>query len=255
MSRSIYVSDSALESRKAALRSRLETRARRIKDRMPDPIRIVAAHTAEALGETTFPSKNAIGLAVAAMRFDFSQIYATGSKAYKILEESDPAKARRFYAAWKRGDISTARDVIRSSGTSISGIEIGKALDPSIRDRYRDKNGRVICKAPVQLVHSGEYQAALKVAIAEIGKTASGWFSCAQKLGGDGNNVPWKGTAVHGSSGGSVAYQQDEFGARVVLTNKMPLAKKHLSPGQIARIRESARAELLQLLRQSVTAA
>lgn len=244
-----------MEAQKAALRSRLETRARRIKDRMPDSIRIVAAHTAEALGSLTFPGPSAIGIAVAAMRFDFSRVYATGSKVYKILEESDPKRASRFYAAWKQGDISTAREVIRSSGTSVSGIEIGKALDPSIRERYRDKNGRVMCKAPVQLVHSSEYQAALKVAIAEIGKTAAGWFACAQKLGGDGNAVAWKGTAVHGRSGGSISYEQDDFGARVILRNKMPLAKKHLSPGQIARVREWAREELRELLREAAAAA
>ncbi len=252
MSRSFSIDQSALDAQASKLRRIMESKARRIRDRLPEPLRVVAAETAGALAERTFPSSQAIGLAVAALRHDFSLVYASPSKAYKILEESNPQTAKAFYSAWKRGDLARAGEIIRSSGTSIASIQIGRDLDPSLRDKYRNKNGRVVVRAPLQLVTSEQYSAALQVALLEIGKTASGWLACAQKLGGDGNVIKWKGIAIHGSEGGDIQLQITEFGARLILHNRRPLARKHISPSQVAAIREAARNHMANLMKDLV---
>lgn len=244
MSRSIYIRSSDFSSQKSALKAQLEKRFRRLQDKIPEPVREVVAKAAEALGTQTFPGPQAIGFTVRSMRQDFSKVYATASRVYRILDGRNESLARSFYAAWKRGDLSVVRSILRDSGTEISGIEVGRSLDPSLREGFRDSNGRVVCPLPVQLVRKEEYEAALQVAIAEIGKTASGWFACAQQLGGDGNAVRWKGVAVHGSAGGTASIEDSSFGSAVVLRNHMPLAKKHLSPGQVARIQEQVREDL-----------
>lgn len=251
--RSFHIDQSRFDAQKNALASRLTRRADKLKSEMTEPIREVGAQAAEMLAAVTFPGPAAIGLAIAAMRFDFGRVYATAGKIYEILDSSaGKAVAGAFYAAWKRGNIDAARLIIRKSQSPISDIIIGRALDPSIREKARDKNGRVMSAHPKQLVTDDDFAAGLKTAIAEIGKTASGWFACAEKLGGDGNAIRWKGTTVHGSDGGSVEIQVHDAGVRLVMTNHRSLAKKHISPGQVERVREWTRETLRERFAEAV---
>jgi hypothetical protein len=234
------------EASKRALAAMLQRRLQDAGGIAREAIRETAAEVAEDLSARTFPSSQAIGLAVKAMRFDLRLVYCTPGKAYEILRGSAGDRvAGAFYAAWKRGDISRAERVIRQSGSPISGIIIGEALRPALRESVRNKDGRVACDYPLQLVSDEELSAHATEAIREIGKTASGWSACAEKLGGDGNAVAWKGTAKHGSAGGDVEWSDDEFGVRVVMENHQPLSRKHISPGQVAAIMRPAREKLM----------
>lgn len=247
--RTFHLNQSRFAAQKSALRNLLEKKRADLTQALEDDLREVGAWTAEALGARTFPSANAIGLAVAAMRFDFSRVYATYGKAWEILDAAAGKRvAGAFYAACKRGDFQRAREILRNSGAPIAGAIIGSPLDPALREKVRDKDGRVMTAHPLQIVSPDEFGAGIKIAIAEIGKTSSGWFACAEKLGGNGNAVPWKGTAKHGSDGGDIDLEITPFSVRLKLSNRRPLARKLLSPGQVDRIRVQAR----QMLKQQV---
>lgn len=251
--RSFFLQSSQWSASKSALKTALARKLDRMQQALPEALRKTGATAAERLGELTFPGPSAIGIAMAAMRFDFGRIYATPGKVFEILEGTAGKQAAgAFYAAWKRGDLDRARDIIRRSASPISSIIVGRALDPSLREKFRDRNGRVMSAYPQQLVSQEEYAAGLKVAIAEIGKTASGWFACAEQLGGDGNRIRWKGTAVHGSDGGSVEIEWTEFGVRLIMTNHRQLARKHLSPGQVQRIHQEAMENLRDEMQSTI---
>lgn len=244
----ISVDSNRLAAQKRALQGAFEKRMEAAKSIVKDALTVTGAEVSEALSARCFPSESAIGLAVRAMRFDIGRVYCTEGKVFEILRETSPASAVRFYAAFKRGDLSSATRIVRESGSPIAGLIMGQALRPELRESVRDKNGRVMCAVPLQLVTKSEISAHAKKAIEEIGKTSSGWSACAEKLGGNGNAIKWKGTNQHGSNGGSVEWQEDEFGIHIKLENHMPLARKHISPGQADAIMAPARERLLSRL-------
>lgn len=234
----------------------LTRRAKALHGPVYDAIRRTGAEVAEELSARTFPSENAIGITVKAVRFDVSLVYCTGGKAYEILAgHSGKPLAGKFYHLYKSGDLSAARAVLRASGSPIASIILGTPLQPALHESVRNKEGRVIAAYPLQICPAEEIAAHSKIVIAEIGKTAAGWSACAEKLGGDGNAIRWKGTGVHGSAAGDVQWIEDEFGVHLILENNSHLAKKHISPGQVAAIMEPARERLRERLKQSITAA
>ncbi|MEO5712166.1 MAG: hypothetical protein ABIT37_01650 [Luteolibacter sp.] len=238
-----------LEAQKRALQGVLEKRLDAARAILRDALTETGGEVAEALSARTFPSEMAIGIAVKAMRFDLSLVYCTEGRAFEILKGSAGlGVANRFYGAFKRGDLSAAAHIVRTTGSPIASIIIGQALRPELRESVRDKDGRVVCAYPLQLVTAAELSAHAKLAIMEIGKTSAGWSACAEQLGGDGNAIKWKGTAQHGSGGGHVEWQEDEFGVHLKLENEMPLARKHISPGQVDAIMRPARERLLKRL-------
>ena len=204
-------------------------------------LRAEAATIAEQLSERTFPSPMAIGYASRALRFDVGRVYCTASKVYQILESTSGKNiAVAFYAAWKRGDISAARRVLRQSGSPISNIEIGSPLNPNLRESVRDKHGRVQAAYPLQVVTASELKSFAAAALREIGKTSAGWSACAEQLGGDGNKIRWKGTTVHGASAGEATITATKSTITATLHNKRPLARHHISPSQLTRILAAA---------------
>lgn len=255
MSRHIRIDASRLASAKSTLRAAMEKRIGTIGEATRAPLRDTGAFVATELALRTFPSNSAVGLAAGAMRFDLRRVYATPSRFYKILEASAGEKtAKSFYAHWKSGNITRVKQIVRNSGSPVASIIIGETLKPALRESVRDKNGRVMTAYPLQLVTDAELVAHTKIALQEIGKTASGWFACAERLGADGNAVPWKGTARHGNAGGTVSWSQSETGIHLTLTNKSPLAHKHISPGQVDSIIKRGRLFLASRLRLLRTA-
>ena len=214
-----------------------------------------AAWAAEALAIFTFPSRPGIIYALKAMRQDVSAVYALPGAVFDRLK-SNPSQANAFWAAMKNGDIARARSIVRASGTSIASIQIGDALDPSLHDRARDsKTGRVILENPLQMVTKQELDAYMKTAIRRLGKTASGWVAAFHDLGGAGDTGSWwKGTTIHGSDGGHARISQTKQSVTITLINTRPLARKHLSPGQVDRIMKDARERLLQGLKSKIAA-
>lgn len=204
-----------------------------------DAVREVAADTAVALAERTFPSSMAIGYTVRSVRADVSSVYCTPGKVFAYLDCKDPMLARRFWALLKSGDLSAAARIVRESGTSIATIRIGGRLDPALHERARDNKGRVALPAPLQMCGKEEIAAYVKTVIATIGKTASGWSAAADDLGAA---VPtrWKSVAIHGRSGGHTRAALSPKSITITLVNTRPLARKHLSPGQARTIRKYA---------------
>lgn len=232
----ITLNRSKFEAQKAALNRSLEKAIEEKRKVVAEKARFAAIKVARDLAERTFPSADAIGLAVAAMRFDVGRVYITPGRAFEILRSSaGEAVAGAFYAAHKRGQLSQAESIIRRSNSPIRNIEVG-SLRPDLHQRSRNANGRVELKAPLQVVEKREIDAYVKSEISKIGKTASGWNAAAAALGGSEGPTRWKSTAVHGSEGGSAEEIHVEGKAGFLIRNLRPLARKHISPGQVARI-------------------
>jgi hypothetical protein len=249
MSRFVHLDRSKFEDQRRKLEQRLYQKMSRIKADTTRKTEMAAVYVAEQLAAATFPTSQSIGIAVAAIRFDVSRVYITPGKAFEILREGiGQAKASAFYAATKRGDWTLARSILRASGTSIQNIKIGDPLNPDYHEVSRNTKGRVNLLNPLQIVTSEELKAYSKTAVARLGKTASGWLACAERLGGDGNSIRWKGTAVHGSDGGKVNIRNDKTKVSYILTNTRPLAKKLISAGQVKRIMADGHAYLARLL-------
>ncbi|MES2923690.1 MAG: hypothetical protein V4819_19200 [Verrucomicrobiota bacterium] len=244
----ISVDRSRLDSQLSDVRRSMESKIGDSQRETEEKIRLAAIYVAQECAERTFPSASAIGLAVAAMRFDISRVFITAGSAYeKVKQTAGVGAAGAFYAAYKRGDHSRALTILRTAGI-LPGISIGQ-LDPALHERARNpKDGRVMLAQPLQIVGKDELAAYVKEQIAKIGKTASGWNACAAKLGGSESATRWKSTAIHGDDGGEISIENT--GAKIVfnITNLRPLARKHLSPGQLATIAKRGRDYLMQLL-------
>jgi len=252
MSRALSIPSGALARVKEGVRKDMESAAKSFRFRTDDILRDVAGELAMNIGKQTFPGQYRIGLAVAAIRFDLSRVYATPGKIYEILHEDSPPNAARFWRAIKLGDMAAARDAVRGSGTSIRSIIIGSPLDPSFHEASRSKkDGRVYRVTFAQMVTKEELDAYSKKIVASLGKTASGWFACAEKLGADGNLIRWMGTSVHGSDGGDPTYEITPRGTRIRLRNHRPLAKKHRSPGHLNRSIKHAKKQLAEKIREA----
>ena len=227
--------------------SEIEQRKRETEEK----IRLAAIRVAQDLAERTFPSPMAIGLAVAAMRFDISRVFITAGGVYERIKNAQSEReASAFYSAYKRGDFPLALGRLKRSGI-LSGITIGR-LDPRLHESSRNqKNGRVEIPEPLQIVTKDELAAYVKKQIAKLGKTSSGWNACASQLGGSESETRWKGTGIHGADGGSVATENSGEAIVFTLTNLRPLARKHLSPGQKASVMKRGQQYLKQLLTES----
>jgi hypothetical protein len=251
MSRIVSLDRSKFDDQRRKMEREFEKKLRDLKSEAREKTIIAAIHVADLLAHETFPSAGSIGMAAAAVRFDVGRVYIVAGKAYEILQGSTGGEkaGKGFYAAFKRNDLATAREILRKSGSPIANIIIGAPLDPSLHEKGRNqKTGRVMLSAPLQIVTSSEVSAFAKLTIARLGKTASGWSACAEKLGGSGNETRWKGTAVHGSDGGKVNVRHNKTKVSYVLTNLRPLAKKLISPGQVNRVMKEGRELLSRLL-------
>jgi len=251
MSRFVTLDRSKFDDQRRKLERKFDQKLSDLKTEAREKTVAVAIRIAHDLAEQTFPSNGAVGLAVSAIRFDVGRVYIVAGKAFEMLKTSagGEAAARAFYAAYKQGDFGKAREILRRSGSSISEIIMGSPLNPSLHEQARStRTGRVLLASPLQIVTASELAAFTKLTISRLGKTASGWSACAEKLGGDGNAIRWKGTAVHGSDGGQVQIRHDKTKVRYILTNLRPLSKKLISPGQVNRIMQDGREYLARLL-------
>lgn len=199
--------------------------------------RMVAADAAEQLMRMTMPSeRSGIGKAIANIKHDFRQIYKTPGDIYESIKANDgPRLAAAFYAACKKGDTARAESFLRKSTGPLKNLSFGRAMS---------QDGKEIRTYPPAIISEAEMKAFLKIIVARLGKTASGWAACIEKLGYNGNAVKWKGTTVHGSDGGTVHVRHDKLKVTYHLVNLRPLAKKLLNPSDLARIMQDSR-ELL----------
>lgn len=252
MRASFTIDRSSLASSKSKLQAEINRYMLAKRSEFAAALRETAGEMAVALGERTFPGDGAIGYTVRSVRADVSQVYAQPGRIYEILKASDPRAAGAFWGAIKNGDISKAREIVRSSGTAIAGIEIGTPLRPSLHRDSRDpKTGHPNTRGyPLQLVSKEELEAYTKAVVKEIGKTAAGWFAAADDLGADGNAVRWKGIGVHGKGGGTALIEIGKYSIVITLVNSGHLAKKHISPSQLARIRQRANEQLISRLKE-----
>lgn len=219
---------------------------RRLKDMKAEVHRQTYATAAEichSLLVNTMPSPSSgIGKAIAHIVHDARNGLLTPGQAYEILlKESSRRTAAAFYAAHKKGDIAKAITFLRKSGSTISHFEIGnpEKLDP-LKINY-PKN---------RILSTFEIDAYLKKTIKRLGKTASGWAACLERLGQDGNTIKWKGTAIHGSDGGKINIVHDKHQVTIWLANTRPLARKLINPSQVRRIVQQHQEKLKTTLQQ-----
>lgn len=206
--------------------------------------RMVAAETAVQLLLMTMPSaRSGIGKAIANIKTDARRIYKTPGDIYESIKSSDgPRLAAAFYAACKKGDTARAESILRQSSSSLKNLRFGHAIH---------QDGKEIRTYAPAIISEEEMKAYLKSSVARLGKTASGWAACIEKLGYNGNGVKWKGTAVHGSAGGDVNVIHDKLKVTYRLVNLRPLARKLINPSDVAAIIQESREFLLQELKRS----
>jgi hypothetical protein len=248
----ITLDRSKFASAKSKLKSELEKNLlERAKQETEEKLRRTSIVVARELAERTFPSANAIGLAVAGMRFDISRVFITAGRAYEILKSTaGPGPAGAFYACYQKGNFQQAERILRESNSPLRAIAIGP-LRPDLHEKARNsKTGRVMLKEPLQIVTKSDLGAYVKDRIKKIGKTASGWNACAMKLGGSEGETRWKSTAIHGADGGSIVIKNEGEKLVFEITNERPLARKHISPGQVAAIMKQGMEFLAGLMRE-----
>jgi len=245
MSRAIRIDALKWRTQTATLQHVLQGQIAEARAALREAVTQTAAETARALALRTFPSGFGFKLARDRMLHELSQLYATGGRVYQALEKAgEKALAAEFYHAYKAGNLGAAASALRRSRTSFASIPVGK-LDPALHEKARNKtSGHIEVSTPWQIVPAEDLKFYQALAVKRLGKTASGWMACSEQLGGNGNNPKWKGTALHGSDGGSAALTESDVGYHVTLTNSRPLARKHLSPGQQANILRKARRDL-----------
>lgn len=251
MSAALSIPSGAMSQLNRKITTHFERKFTSARAAIADAVREVAAETAVALAERTFPSSMAIGYAVRSVRGDVRSVYCTPGKVFAVLESKDPILARRFWGFLKSGDLSAAARIVRESGTSIANIRIGSPLDPTLHARARNAKGRVALPAPLQMCSKDELVAYEKTVIATLGKTASGWSAAADDLGAA---VPtrWKSIAVHGRDGGHTRAAISPKDITITLVNTRTLARKHLSSGQASSIRKNASEKLSRAIQSRI---
>lgn len=248
--KTIYLDRAKLSGQISRFQSETDEVIAGAKSQLKEIVVTTALEVAYQAADRTFPRGYGFKLAKGMMAHDVKKLYATGSRVFETLKNAGEIDlARLFYRAYKTGDLSTAEGYLRLSRTFYSSVPVGR-LDPSLHDRSRNpKDGHVSVSHPLQVVPQSDFNEYQNIAIQRLGKTASGWMACAEQLGGNGNLIRWKGTAVHGSDGGEVTENDGDLSYVVEIHNRRPLAFKLLSASQIQRIKEFARRRLLQRLR------
>ncbi len=247
--RGIYIDTAALAASANALQRALEGRIPEAVAELRHAVTETAIETAQALAARTFPAAFGFALAKREMLWELSRLYATGGRVFKEMAEAGEGPlAARFYRAYKMGRFSEANSILLMSRTPWSSVPVGR-LDPALHERSRNSStGQINVQNPLQIVPKEDLEEYGKLAIKRLGKTASGWLACAEQLGGDGNKPKWKGTAMHGPNGGFAEIHQTATGFVVRMFNTRPLARKHLSPGQLATIQRQANRRLAERL-------
>lgn len=250
MSRRLSVDSTAMRSQVEKMRSQLGTKYAAVRKACEEATRATARRAAVDLALATFP---AIGAMIHATRLmiahDIRTVFITAGGAFeKLKAECGEPTAKRFYAAYKRGNIQAARDILRRSGCSISSIEIGPVspeMHQAARTGYQKK---VNLRVPRRIVPADQLAAYIAKVQKRIGEAAAGWSACAAQLGGEDGIPNWKSTNVHGMAGGEVQFHNEAGNVGISLVNRLPHIRRLISPGQVARIQRAAgdnlRAEL-----------
>ncbi len=232
------------------VRRRFEQASSRLRGMLKDEVREAGRITAGYLARLTFPNRFGVVLLKKAMAGDLRSAYATPGVVYGSLEQlhgAGPAKA--FYAAYMARDYTRARQVMAAVGHAWAGVPMG-ALDPALHDPARNSKGRITLARPLQIVPPEDLKKYIVEAQKRMGKTASGWAACALILGSELGIPRWKRSATHGGGGGAVDVISTDTRQVVVLVNLRPLARRHISPGQVNRAVKMGRQALAYALRR-----
>lgn len=236
MSRAFYVDLKKMESQSRKIRVLLKRRSIKYKSKIKEALEHSAMYAAASLTQNTFPKGYGFVLVKKQMIFDICQIFISGSKVYASIEESSGKQlAGAFYAAYKQRNYSEANRVLQRTSSQYSSLEFSPlSITKDLDHRYHKK----------QIVSKEDMEQYLPIAIRRIGKTASGWASCVEQLGGDGDFIKWKGTTIHGGDGGEVIFIEDADGMRVWMSNLRELAYNHTNPDAVKTAMEVARWDL-----------
>jgi hypothetical protein len=241
MSSGVHINRAELDGHVAGLRQLLDGHLTRHRSAAEEAVRKAAIYAAGEFTRLTFPNRFGFVLARATMIADVHSVYATGGKVFKSIVESDgQALARQFYAAYINDNFQAARNILARSRSRFRSVPLG-TLNPALHDSARSpKTGRVRIPCPLQIVSKQDLDRYLVIAIRRIGKTAAGWSACADLLGAPAGEH-WKSTALHGTDGGQIEKIIDGNKVTYILRNLRPLARHHLSGGQVRRVRAGIR--------------
>lgn len=241
-----YLDRSKLMRSSRKLADALKAEGMREKAAVEKATKDAAAFAARDLARVTFPNRFGFVLAKAAMIADVRQVYATAGDVYqKMKDAGDPPQILNgFYGAFMAGDYSAAREFLRRSRANVGRARVGGGLDESLHDQARGGRARPSNKEPLQIVRPDERKRYEAKAIKRLGKTASGWSACAEILG-EPQKDGWKSTAVHGFGGGAVTVKRTDSAVFYVLKNLRPMARRHISGGQVKRVLSQASMRML----------
>lgn len=231
---------------------------------MAEVLRAQARLVAVNLAWNTQPyglDANARNVGERAVLRDVGRVYRSLDVVFGQIARTSYKQAQAFYAAAMKGDLSTAKRILREVGLlDYLGADIGK-LDPGLHDTLRNNRGRVRTRTPRQIVTDPKKLVALqRKLLAHVGTAKSSWASCAAQLGGMRGIPHW---ATRNKAGGVVEDLTGGFNPRVILHSRVDYMPTVCPPGmrrdavekQRNKMQEQIRLTLEKSARQSRLAA
>lgn len=227
----------------------LRRRARFDMDRTAGIVRREARTAAAEMAVATFPPGTAEPgpRAKAAIAADIRKVFVTASETYGILRRSaGERQAKAFFSAYARGDLRSARRVLRAAGGITGRLDFG-AVSSALHERARSgPSRRVALRRPLRIVDGRERQAYIRKIQTELGKSASGWAAAAADLGGEQGIPGWKSTGRHGSGNGRGTMEIGEKTVRARLRNQVRYVRRNIGAGTVAAVAGRARGRILR---------
>lgn len=233
------------EASKARVKSRLEGELRKRMVKLEGHLREVAGEIATEAALITFPKSagDDIRFVRAAIIADIRRIFPTASEAFGILERSNPAIARAFYVAWKRGDLRSARNILRGSGTILSSVSFGPP-SRSLHESARSGPRRRVRGLPLRICSDQARADFVSETIRRIGRAAAGWSAAAEQIGAGASIPDLKSTRRHGRAGGDMLILRSATGVRYVIRNSVDYIAQNITAAEVQRLTQLGRARL-----------
>jgi hypothetical protein len=183
-----------------------------------------------------------------AIEIDLDHLYWTPSNLMNALVNKVPDNIRSAIGrAMDQQDWPRMRRLLRRAGGKFSGIILGQALDVRYHDTaIRDQHYRVRVVQRKQLVTQHELYSYAHYLSWRVGRAASGWGTCAVKLGVGEFLGGEKNGQLHPGLG-SVHIERG-IGFKITLTNYIPYAQRLVEVSVRDRYLAEARETIMQEL-------
>jgi hypothetical protein len=212
------------------VRDVLRTHIRETGNDCRNEIRIAGRNLAVKLANETWP-KNDQGVRKMkdAIASDAARTYATPSSTYRILSETDPARADAYWSLIQNGLATPRRMQSVVKDTPLAGIPIAARVDPAIQRAARTgTRRRVKLKKPRQLLtRDSGMKTHVNRLFRKIGASAAGWAHVAKSLGGTRGIPPYKNIGRHQRATGKTINQPGK-GNGIIIHNMVNYVENNL---------------------------